>query len=314
MTIGFAATIEVPGRGWGWVLAADSRTSLPDAQADIGMKTYSIGERVGAVGAGNALSCATAIDMTRETTAASRGQPRGFFNIVRAFAFFLDAVERERIWSDGCEVVLAGFLENGNPALAKIVSAPGRDTAVFVLAQTQPGVLLTLVGQSDAKEQIVSAMVRSLTERVETWMARAAGTIWYLCRHEGERTIGGGISLMACAPGEPAYWPFVEVDGKRYWRGMDITGDPSEGDVVELQYDESWHARVDENRTLPPQREGTGYVCVADCARNIVNASSLFELVHDPPELASAFDAVRPAAVVIAGRHGEMPTFGPRDA
>jgi hypothetical protein len=69
-----------------------------------------------------------------------------------------------------------------------------------------------MVGQRNAKEQIAAAMSRTIQESGR-WVERATGTIWYLSKHEGEPTIGGGPAIAVRHREGVLHWPFVIVDG-----------------------------------------------------------------------------------------------------
>src|SRR5262245_50163103 len=124
MTIGFAATFLEKEQA-AFLIAADRRLSTSEnISSDMAIKVYSLGSHVGAVTAGSGLSCATAAELTREVVddhaRLTPDAPVSFYNTARLFAYFLDRVDRQNQWSQGCEVVLAGFLDNGAPVLAKV--------------------------------------------------------------------------------------------------------------------------------------------------------------------------------------------------
>jgi hypothetical protein len=219
VTIGFVATHLASGQA-SFLPAADCRYRIGRATADMAIKTYSLGSRSGAVAAGSALSVSTAAELTRgiaeDHNRSTPDTPINFYSVVRLFSFFLNQTESANPCSEGCEVALAGFWSNGNPAIAKIGTKPSCKTEVHVYAPKQPGSLIVMVGQRDAKEQIFSAICRAFAETGSNWIERAVSTIAYLCEHEGERTIGGAPSVAVCANDGTLYWPFVELDGKTY--------------------------------------------------------------------------------------------------
>jgi hypothetical protein len=64
MTIGFAAT-HLNRHGASFLIAADCRYSGDVAVTDTAIKTHSLGRATGAVVAGDGLSVATAVELTR---------------------------------------------------------------------------------------------------------------------------------------------------------------------------------------------------------------------------------------------------------
>jgi hypothetical protein len=314
MTIGFAATLVVDGR-CSFIMVADSRASAEDQKSDLALKTYSLDQRVGAVGAGNAVSCITAIEITRDIVADHNrlqpDKPINFYSTVRLFAYFLDKADGDRAWSAGSEVVLVGFLSNGNPAMAKIITRPGEKTEAYLVAQTQPGALVMMVGKSDAKAQIAAALNESFAAPGLGWADRAAGTIWYLCQHDGEPNIGGGLSVGVCPADEVMYWPVVGVGDRTFLRGIEMTGvvAPTARSLT-LTYDESWHAGVDQERQVVPQKMDVGFVGVAHHVERWVLPAELFDWKIDPTALSTALNPGLPAATVLVGRPGEIVGYG----
>jgi hypothetical protein len=106
-----------------------------------------------------------------------------------------------------------------SPALAKVVTRQFQKTEVHCYAPKQPGSLIIMVGKRDAKEQIFSGISRACAELGPNWLERAVATIAYLCRHQGEHTIGGSPSVAVCTRNELMYWPFVVIEDKRTCAG-----------------------------------------------------------------------------------------------
>ena len=156
MTIGFAAT-TLSQTDASLLLAADCRYSTANAATDTAIKTYALDRTTGAVVAGNALSVASAVELTRgiadDHNRLSPNLPINFYSTVRLFAFFLDQIEQRSPWSEGSEVVLGGFLSNGMPALAKVYTGPSRRAEVHLYSHSHSGSLMLFVGQRDGKEQ-----------------------------------------------------------------------------------------------------------------------------------------------------------------
>ncbi|HEX4334531.1 MAG TPA: hypothetical protein VH062_01385 [Polyangiaceae bacterium] len=318
MTIGFVATHLGSGEA-SFLLAADCRLSFGHAKANVGIKTYALGPRVGAVAAGNALSASTAAELTRGISEDhDRAEPDkriNFYSTVRLYAYLLNRVELDNPWSDGCEVAIAGFLSNGTPALAKVTTAPSRRAEVHLYAPKRFGSLILMVGRADAKEQIFGAIARDLRESGARWIAKAVGTIAYLCEHEGERTIGGAPSVAVCSQAGPVYWPLV-VDGDRtYLRGLDITeyapaSKPFPGDDrLHLQYDQTWHSQVDRDRGLRPMRVDEGFIGLSHYVDEWLSLKDIFEWRVDPDAFALAPDPTLPPEYVAIVQPGELSGF-----
>jgi hypothetical protein len=277
------------------------------------IKTYSLGPRSGAVAAGNALSVGTAAELTRSIAEDhDRLSPHAsinFYSTVRLFAYFLNQAENANPWSQGSEVALAGFLSNRSPALAKIVTRPSEKTEVHCYAPKQPGSLILMVGQRDAKEQIFSAIQRAFEELGSHWIERAVGTIAYLCQHEGEHTIGGAPSVAICTRDGPMYWPFVVIDGKTYLRGFDVTKSvpPSSGDHwLHLPYDQTWHSQADRERRQVRLEADEGFFSLSRYLDSWVVPAELFDWKVDPDVLRSTPDLTLAPAVVVIVRPAEV--------
>ena len=312
MTIGFAATYLADGHA-SFLLAADSRYSAKGMTADMAIKTYSLGLRTGAVAAGNGLSVGAAADLTRsiaeDHNRLSPRDPINFYSVVRLFSYFLNQAERANPWSRGCEVGLAGFLSNGSPVLAKVLTRPSEKTEVCCYAPKQAGSLVVMVGQPDAKEQISSAISRALAAPGPHWMERAVATVAYLCEHEGEPTIGGAPSVAFCPRDGTMYWPFVIINGRTHLRGFDVTESvpPSQAkDALNLQYDEAWHSEVDRERRTPPVKLDEGFLGISRYLEDWVAPDQVFRWNLDPESFRPAPDLTLAPAVIVLVRSGEV--------
>jgi hypothetical protein len=316
MTIGFAATYLEKNQA-AVALAADCRYSAGGQSADMALKTYALGRQVGAVAAGSALSVGAAAELTRgvadDHDRLQQDKPINFYSTVRLFAFCLAKVERENPWSSGSEVALAGFLENGSPSIAKVVTRRGQPTEVFLYAPRQCGSLIAFVGDAEAKSLLVAGVARTLGEGQQFWTERATAMIWYLSKHEGAASIGGGPAVAVCARGKNIHWPIVTVDGRTYLRGFDITEstpNPTGDGIVRLTYDEAWHSETDQNRTMPPVRGDDGYFSLSHTVEGWIEPAEIFEWKLTPPELAGKPDFQADRSVVAIVRPGEMPGVG----
>jgi hypothetical protein len=312
VTIGFALTLLTQDQA-AFLIAADARYSFLEESADIAIKTYSLGSRVGAVAAGSALSAFTAAEMVRgiadDHDRLSPQLPISFYSTVRLFSFFLDKIEKANRWSKGCEVVMAGFLANGSPALAKVLTRASEKTEVHCWAPKRPGSLVAMVGQPNAKEQIAAAMSRTFEESGR-WIERATATILYLSKHDGEPTIGGGPGVAVCHRQGVLHWPFVIADGRTYLRGFDVTESAKvsggEG-VVQLSYDEPWHSQTDQDGLSAPVRRDEGSLWLSKYVEDWVLPRELFDWKVDPEALRPPPDLSLPPSVVVIVRPGELP-------
>lgn len=312
MTIGFAATYTLENQA-GFLIAADSRYSVGGSSADMAIKTYSLGAQVGAVAAGSALSVSVAAEHTRgiadDHDRLSPNARINFYSTVRLFSFVLDRIEAKNPRTYGTEVLLAGFLSNGSPALAKVVTRPFQRTEIHCYAPRQRGSLVAMVGQPDAKEQIASAAARAFVEPGQHWAERAAATIWYLSQHEGTPAIGGAPSVAICSRDEAMFWPFVVVGERTYLRGLEVTESilsPIGNTVLRLDYDENWHSSNDQERIEPVLHRDEGFFSISRHLEDWVKPSELFDWKVDPEALMPKPDLHQPPSVVLILRPGEL--------
>ncbi|MBI3202062.1 MAG: hypothetical protein HYZ29_11010 [Myxococcales bacterium] len=315
MTIGFAAT-SLTQTGASLLLAADCRYSIASDATDTGIKTHALDRSTGAVVAGNALSVASAVELTRgiahDHNRLKPDLPINFYSTVRLFAFFLDQIERRSPWSNGSEVVLVGFLSNGVPALAKVFTGPSRRAEVHLYSHRHSGSLMLFVGQRDGKEQIVSSVRRALQDGGPHWVERAVGAIAYLCEHEGEHAIGGAPSVAICRRGGVLHWPVVVMGDQTFLRGFDITPmappfAPVAGDErLHIRYDQGWHAGADQSRVPTRVRVDDGFCAVSRYVDIWSPAPDAFNWKVDPAALLEPPDLASPPHHVAITRPGEM--------
>jgi hypothetical protein len=308
MTIAVAATFLSPEGRSGFLLAADARASRDEEHADTGIKTFALDSRVGAIESGDALSSATAIEMTRAVIADHNTiqptTPFTFFNTVRVFSFFFDRIVQGRWHDSSSEVILAGFLQNGRPALASVKANHGDRTRVHLYSHVQPGSLIALTGQNEAKEQILLALRRAYDEDETSWPDRTASAIWYLSCHEGMPAIGGGVALAICRGAGCVTWPLISIAGRVFLRGLDVTDcyrDDTEKKPIVLEYDETWHALADAEQQLPKKRGNEGFHPMFKYVDEWVPPTEAFKLHYDPSELRQELlDPATRATVAIA--------------
>jgi hypothetical protein len=312
MTIGFAFTYLTQDTA-AFLLAADCRYSTPTAATDTGIKTYSLDRTTGAVVAGNALSVASAIELTRgiadDHNRLDPEKPINFYSTVRLFSFFLDKIEQKSPWSQGCEVAVAGFLTNGMPALAKVITGPTKRAEVHFYSHQFTGSLFLFVGQRDGKEQIFSSVAQALKEGGQHWMQRAIGTIAYLCEHEGERTIGGAPAVAVCTSNGVMHWPIVTIGKRRYLRGFDVTPMTLSANGVQsldIRYDQAWHVEVDRERLNLPVRRDEGFASVSRYVDDWVPSHDAFNWKIEPEALKVSPDFTSVPQYIGIARAGEF--------
>lgn len=316
MTIGFAATLLREDGASSFLIAADCRYSADNSFTDTGVKTHALDLTTGAVVAGNALSVASAVEMTRGIADDhNRIQPKSpinFYSTVRLFAYFLDQIEKQSPWSRGCEVALAGRLTNGMPALAKVITRPARPSEVHIYAHKAPGSLFLFVGQREGKEQIFAAVGQALKVGGDDWINRAIGTIAYLCEHEGEHTIGGAPSVALCPHQGVLHWPFVVMNNRTFLRGFDISAacPPSphfeDDQRLHIHYEQNWHAVVDRYRNEPPVKLDGGFLSKSWLVEAWTPPADAFNWKIDPDELVSSPNLSIPPEIIGVVRPGEV--------
>lgn len=315
MTIGIAITyLDHEKRTF--FLAGDSRGSTDDDHTDFVIKTYALGERCGAIGAGHALSFAAAAEMTRgvaeDANRLSPDKPINFYSTVRLFAYWLNKLDGSKGWSRGCEVAIAGFLESGQPCIAKVVTTPERPTEVFFYTHVHPGALVVLVGNTDAKRVLCRCIYRALVS-AEDWLSRVCSTIWYLNEHESNTMskIGGGVAIAVCPTQSRMVWPLVYVEGRAFLRGLEVTGlvspEPPE-DAVVLNYDQTWHSVTDQHGVEPPMRDSVSCASLTTTTDGWIKPEHVFtKWTHDHEALQKLADVSLPKHNLIIVRPGELP-------
>jgi hypothetical protein len=209
--------------------------------------------------------------------------------------------------------VLAGFLRNGSPSAARVISKPHERTQVYIYAPVRRGSMIVMVGQPDAKEQLWSALHRVFAESPGRWFEKLAGTIHYLCKHEGVRSIGGAPSIAVCSIDETMFWPFISVDSRLYYRGLDVTAcdfRPEGRNLVAIEYDEGWHAVNDQERRPGAVRRDEGFVDLSCYLEDIIQPSNIFKWAdRDPKRLEGVPDPEAPAGVNVIIRPGDLSWF-----
>ena len=126
-------------------------------------------------------------------------------------------------------------------------------------------------------------------------------TLFYMAKHEGAfNSVGGGIAVGNCSGGQENFsWPIVEIAGRRYLRGIDVTDSyrPNWPLPEVIDYDEPWCAKLDQvvalmGDDLSPENMG-GSIPSIDLDK--IDAASVFVMHNEPPEWSSG--SVGPALI-----------------
>lgn len=264
MTIGFGIAVcnERAGRCVG--IAADSRLSSNGSTlSDAGVKTYALGGRSAMVAAGSALPAISAADIVRpfiEDHNRTNKVPIGFYDTVRLVAFFLKRSCSAPGWS--CQVVVVGFLQSGRPCLASVTVSQDKNRVTFFSVDDGQHHVLA-VGEPNARSFLLQGLAAAHSEGRKI-VESGLSIVRYMSKHPGAfNSIGGGLSLGSCDVGHSNFsWPHVQIDGRRYVRGVDVTdcARPSWPPAVSMHYDETWCADLDlrlhRDRILVTEPEG----------------------------------------------------------
>lgn len=251
MTLGFAMAVWPQGQNPLVGVVADSRLTRDGTTlSDAGIKTYELGGRSVMVAAGHALPARTSSEIVRplvENHSRQNGKPLGFYDTVRLLAFFLRRSTRDT--PAKCQVVVvAGFLESGRPCLAYVVASPDVNRVRFFSVEDGDKFIIP-VGSPEAGSLLLQGLAAAQAERRPIF-ATGVSLVWYMCRHPGAfPSVGGSLSVGSAQVGHTYFsWHHVEIEGRRFLRGMDVTecvrpGWPA-ADIVD--YDESWCAELDQ--------------------------------------------------------------------
>lgn len=285
MTVGLALAACSPTTGPVLALLADTRFSFGTAPpVDTGPKLYSLGGRVSAVAAGSAVSALSAAQLTQsviETHNHQASGPIGFCDATRIFSFFL-----RRLCSGTSlhnETVMAGFLQAGRPALAFCHISPAAQRLAFFSAPDNDHVALA-VGSVPAKKLLLHGLQRAQTDD-RRLVASAASLVWYMSKHQGHPSIGGGVSCATCDGTDPHWsWPVLEIVGQRFLRGLDVTASyrATWPPPVPIDYDEDWCTSVDKDHEIGEASARAARVKAYNID-DVVSEENLFQL-HDDPE------------------------------
>ena len=290
MTLGFSAATWFDDQPT-IMVASDARISrTASVLTDVGIKTYELGGACAAVAAGAARPPMMAAEVCRSIVENhNRRTPDRRVNLldtVRLFAYFLKRTASAE--EPPNEVAVAGFLGDGTPCLALVRIAPGFNKAGFISCPKGSTIALP-VGVLEGKSLLLRSIVAAKQEG-RPRLGSPVATLFYMAKHSGAfKTVGGGIALGNCKGGDSSFsWPIVEIDGRRYLRGIDVTNSyrPSWPAPEVIDYDECWCAALDQrvasmDNDFSPEGMG-GSIPGIDIDE--IDPASVF-LTHDePPE------------------------------
>jgi hypothetical protein len=294
MTLGFAATTWVDDEPIAMV-ASDTRISSGATVAtDMGVKTYELGARCAMVAAGAAYPPMMAAELTRSIVENhNRRTPEkriNFLDTVRMFSYFLKQVAGDRAPLN--EVAIAGFLKGGSPCLARVVISPGFNKAAFLTGPKGTTQLIP-VGKEDGKGLLLQSIDAAKKEGRPRF-ATAVATLLYIAMHDGAfRTVGGGIAVGTCQGIDEHFsWPIIEINGKRYLRGLDVSRcyRPSWPNPEPIEYDENWCAALDKQVALmedPLLSRKSAVASAPSIDIDAIDPTTIFATHHEPEEWAN---------------------------
>jgi hypothetical protein len=274
------------------LVAADSRVSRDKhVLNDASIKTLEIAKRTGIVFSGPTTPAFVGADMVRTLVRLHRPQPgalsQGFFDVARLLGHFQSQAARNA-GAIG-ETIVAGFYRSGAPGLAQIVITEDRSRIAY-FSCPRGGTIALAVGAPEAKRLLLRGLEAAKHEGRRLTMTVVL-VLEYMARHKGETfgSVGGQISIGGCSSdAEEFSWPAIEVDGRRYWRGADVTAswNSTWSPPIPIDYDEEWCARLDQEApSLPCPMSGDkprGTAVTLDIKS--IPSEEVFRIHHDPPE------------------------------
>ena len=269
-------------------MGADSRISFDGSDPnDWGIKTYELGGACAMVASGDALPPLIAADLTRsivENHNRTSDEKLSFFNTVKLFSFFVRRVARGQ--DAACRIAAAGFLERGEPCIANIVVSRKVNRTHFKKLGSEQTTAIP-VGDPSAYPLLLGAMSRAKQQNRPA-IATAFSMLYYISKNAGVfKSVGGGLSFGGCkAPESNMSWPIIEIDGKRFLRGIDVTAayrknwPPPE----KVPYDETWCAELDHEIASKPAPELKKLGSLPGYDIDVaITEESLFSTADEPP-------------------------------
>jgi hypothetical protein len=289
MSLGFAAAAWIAPNPPLIMVAADSRLSFRDGEpSDTGIKTYELGGQTAMVAAGHAMPAIHAAETVRPIVENHNRHnvPRqmGFYDTTRLLAFFLKRAASPV--NATCEIAVAGFLNSEVPAIARIVVSPQRNRVFF--QSVDQGIKIAMaVGGSGAPSNLLMQGFAASTRENDRIVVTGLSLLWYIAQHPAFATIGGGLSVGTCsAPDRYFSWPVIEIAGRRFLRGFDVTESyrPTWPEPIRIDYDQTWCIELDqrialkENVVIPDVVKVSGYDI-----DSLSTPDTLFQ-THDDPK------------------------------
>ena len=294
MTVGFAAATWFNDQPV-IMVASDARISVgaDSVLTDVGVKTYELGGACAAVASGAARPPMMAAEVCRSVVEShNRSTPErrvNFLDTVRLFAYFLKRTASPQ--EPPSQVATAGFLTDGTPCLALVTIAPGFNKAGFISCPKGSTQALP-VGTSEGKALLLRSIEAAKREG-RPRLGSPVATILYMAKHAGAfRSVGGGIAVGACKGGGGNFsWPIVEIDGRRYLRGIDVTDSyrPNWPPPEVIAYDDSWCASLDHRVALMDNDFSPDKVIgsIPSIDIDAIDAASVFMQHNEPTEWSS---------------------------
>jgi hypothetical protein len=229
MSLGFAVASMKSGAPEVAVFA-DTRVSMRDQDVVVhsnrAVKAFDLGDRFAMVAAGAALPPISTTEIVRRFVLShDRNEPArqlGLCDVARMTAYFL-AETRSAASDNACEAVVAGFYSSGAPGLAHIHVSLEEDRISFYRALPH-GVIVIPVGVPEGT-QLINAALGVAKESGKPLVTSALSMLWHLINDPGEdfASIGGGITGATCSAGAPFSWPALQIVGRKYLYGLDVT-------------------------------------------------------------------------------------------
>jgi hypothetical protein len=292
MSLGFALAAWIPPEPPTVLVAADTRiSSTGGTLTDTGIKIYDLGGGAAMVAAGYALPAMTAAEIVRSIVENhNRGGEGylGFYDTVRLAAFFLkrftEQQKEHQRWDS--DVVIAGFLQTGKPALASITISMKVNHVRF-FSVNEKGTIAIPVGVPDGKQFLLQGLAKAKGDGRPV-VVSGLSLLWYVIQHPGAFTsIGGGLSVGTRTFADRYFsWPIIEISGQRFLRGVDVTSFYRQGwpDPIMIDYDESWCAELDaEIHQSGDVMEKSSVDGISYNIDTILSPETLFA-THDDPE------------------------------
>lgn len=294
MTLGFAAATWLDDQPVVMV-ASDARISAGTGSVltDVGVKTYELGGACAAVASGAARPPMMAAEVCRSVVEHhNRSNPKrrvNFVDTVRLFGYFLKRTASAQ--EPPSQVAVAGYFATGAPCLALVTIAPGFNKAGFI-SFPKGSTWAVPVGASDGKVLLLRSIEAAKQDR-RPRLGSPLAMLHYIAKHAGAfKSVGGGIAVGHCKGGGESFsWPIIEIDGRRYLRGIDVTESYRPGwpapEVVD--YDDAWCAALDQRVATMDNDFSPEKVIGSHPAIDIddIDPASVFQTHNEPPEWSS---------------------------